>query len=210
MLPILQLVQCRGTTSIVGTAAEAGQAEEVRKAQKSGQCQLCDTIHMNVRKKECRTCGAPRKDRTTYQNRTREWSTKWSNAKKTQTASCGVSSKPSQTRSRQQPRIQPHCNVGTRTKPTQARTLKTHHHKNHSDTVPTSANTQQTALKRRNQILSDIKKYESMSFQEGSPRGLWRSSERSWSRLQQDLPQPLPRKHLRQEGTGQRTRSCRS
>ena len=38
----------------------------------------------------------------------------------------------------------------------------------HSDAVPTSAHTQQTALKRRNQILSDIKKYESMSFQEGS------------------------------------------
>ena len=68
---------------------------------------------------------------------------------------------------------------------------------NHSDTVPTSADTQQT-LKHRNQILSDVKKYESMSFEEGSPGASLKAEvvaklRAELEQVQQVLPQPLPR-----------------
>ena len=70
-----------------------------------------------------------------------------------------------------------------------------------SDTVSTcatSADTEQTAVKRRNQILSDIKKYESMSFQEGPTGASFKAEALAKLRtelelVQQDLPQPLPR-----------------
>ena len=122
---------------------------------------------MNVRKKECRTCGAPRKDRTIYKNRTREWPTKPSNAKDTnselwsliEAESNKIKTTPANPAAMQRGDNQTNAGTDTLHAPPQK----------HSDTVPTSADTRKTALKRRNQILSDIRKYESMSFQEGSP-----------------------------------------
>ena len=70
-----------------------------------------------------------------------------------------------------------------------------------SDTVPTcatSADTQQTGLKRRNHILSDIKKDELMSFQEGTTGASFKTEalaklKMELEQVQQDLPQPLTR-----------------
>ena len=88
---------------------------------------------------------------------------------KGQTANCGVSSRPRQTRSRRHPRIQPQYNVETRTTPTQTQTRQKQHHRTTATRCPhvLQVQTQQTALKRRNQIWSNIKKYEAVSFQEG-------------------------------------------
>ena len=72
----------------------------------------------------------------------------------------------------------------------------------HSDTVSTcatSADTQQTALKHRNQIPSDIKKYEAMSFSRMASKGASLKAEAvpklrtELEQAQQDLSQPLPR-----------------
>ena len=63
------------------TAAEAGDAEA---EEGKWTCQQCDTVHMNPRKKECRICAAPRKERTSpnatnRKNEAKQWPNKQGN-----------------------------------------------------------------------------------------------------------------------------------
>ena len=174
VLTILQLVQCREQQALW----------ELR--QKLGKQRKCK----GHRKVDVSAMRAPRKDRTTNKNEAREWPTKPNNAKDTNSELWNLIEAESN-KIKATPAIPAALQRGCKDQTNASTDTTSASPQDHSDAVPTT-------LTRRNQILSDIKKYESMSFQEGSTRASLKTEavaklRTELEQVQQDLPQPLPR-----------------
>ena len=179
------------------TAAEAGEAEaeEVRKAQKSGR-----TVNMNPRKQECIICAARRKERTSHnatnrKNGAKQWPIKQGNQTKNLTNELWNLIEAESTPAN------PNKQLGGNTDTTTDTATSTPLEGNDNDTEstkPTNSDTVHTALQRRNHILGEIKKIETMTCQEGSASGRLKTAmladlKKDLEAAQQDVPQPLPR-----------------
>ena len=191
MLPILQLVQCR----------EQHALWELR--QKLGKQRKCK----GYRKVDV----SAMRHRTTQRKGTREWLTKPNSSKDTnselwsliEAESNKIKATPANLTAMQRgDKEQTNAN-------TDKADVTKQDHSNTVSTCATSADAQQTALKRRNQILSDIKKYEAMSFQEGSTGASLEAEAVAKLRTELEQVQQDLHSRCRETSTFERTRERR-